>query len=80
MDRWIVFIYILVGCTVVWLALFAFWASNFHYWDFNWSHAQLLYSVYTSVCFNTDQKGAEEYKGDKVEVGKITAALFPMRP
>lgn len=32
------------------------------------------------VLFSTDQEGAEEDKGNKVEVGKITAAVFPMGP
>lgn len=32
------------------------------------------------VCFSTDQEGTEEDEGDKVEVGKITAALLPMGP
>lgn len=30
--------------------------------------------------YSTNQERAEEDKGDKVEVGKITAALFPMGP
>lgn len=38
------------------------------------------YSGYIQVCFITDQEGAEEDKGDKVEVGKITAALFALGP
>lgn len=32
------------------------------------------------VCFSTHQEGAEEDEGDKIEVGKITATVFPMGP
>lgn len=28
------------------------------------------------ICYSTDQKGAEEDKGDKVEIGKVTATLL----